>query len=179
MSCVSCLKGNLCSLPKPLWCDIQENVKDLSQISSNISLDTLYLLFFVKHLRRTPQKKEEEEKKRRFLSVCEQGSPIKEVAGLNTGTAPSEISAGKTLVWPWAPAPVIWTHPIAHHSKLSCGQIAGRQINWRKRNADTCRHTACRYMPTHIIQFKQRVNMIQHINCSDWSIIHKNKVKSI
>lgn len=49
-------------------------------------------------------------------------SPFKKVAGLNAGAAPLEISTGETLVRPRTPAPLLRTHPITHHLKLTCWQ---------------------------------------------------------
>lgn len=54
-------------------------------------------------------------------SVCgTDHSPIKKVAGLNTGASPLEIATGETLVWPRSPAALLRTHPITHHLKLTC-----------------------------------------------------------
>lgn len=58
-------------------------------------------------------------------------SPFEKVAGLNTGTAPLEISTGETLVRPWTPTALLGTHPITHHLKLACWQQHDTLINIR------------------------------------------------
>lgn len=57
-----------------------------------------------------------------FVTYFRHHSPVKEVAGLDAGTATSEVSTGKTLVRPQAPATVVRAHAVAQHLLLSCTQ---------------------------------------------------------